>query len=289
MNDYLIKAYAFDGTVRIYTATTTNIAAHAQKIHDLWPTAAAALGRLLTVSVIMGATYSNDDEITVRVEGDGPIGAMATTANTKGEVRGYVNNPHVFLQYDSGKLNVGKAVGNGFIHVTKDLKVRNLFTSSIDIQTGEIADDFAYYFTSSEQIPSAVGLGVLVNEDNTVISSGGFILQIMPGCSEETIAEIEQIIKTIKPVSEMVENGYTPEDMMSALTANNYQFLERLELKYHCNCNRAKFEKGLISLGATQLEEIKEEDKKIETICQFCNTKYEFNEDDLDSLIKESK
>ena len=289
MNDYLIKAYAYDGTVRIYTATTTNLVARAQEIHDLWPTATAALGRLLTVSVIMGATYSNDDELTIRVAGDGMIGEMATTSNTKGEVRGYVSNPHVFLQYDSGKLNVGKAVGNGFIHVTKDLKVKNLFTSSVEIQTGEIAEDFAYYFTSSEQIPSAVGLGVLVNDDNKVLSSGGFILQIMPGCKPETISKIEETLKTIKPVSEMVENGYTPEDIMNDITGNNYQFLEKLDLKYHCDCNREKFEKGLISLGVKQLTEIKDEDKKIETICHFCNTKYEFNEADLDSLIKESK
>ena len=157
MKDYLLKAYAFDGTVRLYTANTTALSAHAQQIHDLWPTSSAAFGRLLTASVIMGAMYKGDQELTIRVEGDGPLGGMVTTTNPKGEVRGYVSNPHAFLQYDSGKLNVGKAVGNGFIHVTKDLKVRDTFTSSAAIQTGEIAEDFAYYFTVSEQIPSAVG------------------------------------------------------------------------------------------------------------------------------------
>lgn len=289
MNDYLIKAYAFDGTVRIYTALTTNLVAHAQEIHDLWPTATAALGRLLTVSIIMGATYGNDDHLTIRIAGDGMIGEMITTTNNKGEVRGYVSHPHVFLQYDSGKLNVGKAVGNGFIHVTKDLKLGNLFTSSVEIQTGEIAEDFAYYFTSSEQIPSAVGLGVLVNDDNKVLSSGGFILQIMPGCKKETITKIESLLKTIKPVSEMVENGYTAEDMMKELTNDNYQFLERLELNYSCDCSKEKFEKGLISLGKVQLNEILVEDKKIETVCHFCNTLYSFDESALKELIKESK
>ncbi|MFK5883842.1 MAG: Hsp33 family molecular chaperone HslO [Candidatus Izemoplasma sp.] len=289
MNDYLIKAYAFDGTVRIYTAVTTNLVGHAQEIHDLWPTAAAALGRLLTVSVIMGATYGDDDNLSIRVNGNGPVGEMVATTNNRGEVRGYVSHPHTFLQYDNGKLNVGKAVGDGFIHVTKDLTLGKLFTSSVAIQTGEIAEDFAFYFTSSEQIPSAVGLGVLVNDDNKVISSGGFILQVMPGCSDESITAIEETLKTIMPVSEMVEKGYTAEDMMNELTNNNYQFLEKLDLKYECDCSRGKFEKGLISLGKAQLQEILDEDKKIETVCHFCNTKYMFDEVKLSNLIKESK
>lgn len=289
MKDYLIKAYAFDGTVRIYTAVTTNLVAHAQEIHDLWPTSAAAFGRLLTASVIMGAMYKNDTDLTIRFEGDGPLGGMVATTNTYGEVRGYVSNPHVFLQYNSGKLDVGKAVGNGFIHVTKDLKVRDMFTSSAAIQTGEIAEDFAYYFTVSEQIPSAVGLGVLVADDNHIISSGGFILQIMPGCSEESISKIEELIKVLPPVSEMVKKGYTPEDIMNEVSQGEYQFLEKLELKYKCNCHKEKFEKGLISLGKEQLTEILNDDKQLEAVCHFCNTKYIFTESDLKTLIRESK
>jgi len=289
MKDYLIKAYAFDGTVRIYTAVTTNLVAHAQEIHDLWPTSAAALGRLLTVSVIMGAMYAENQELTIRVEGDGPIGSMVSTTNNKGEVRGYVENPHVFLQYNSGKLNVGKSVGNGFIHVTKDLKIRSMFTSSSVIQTGEIAEDFAYYFTASEQIPSAVGLGVLVNEDNKILSSGGFILQVMPGCKKETIEKIEKIISELTPVSEMIEKGYSPEDIMNEISGNSYQHLQTLDLKYFCTCSIEKFEKGLISLGKEQLNEIILEDKNIETVCHFCNTKYNFTEDNLISLTNEMK
>jgi len=289
MKDYLIKAYGFNGTVRIYTAVTTNLVAHAQEIHDLWPTSAAALGRLLTNSIIMGAMYSENQELTIRVVGDGPIGEMVATTTSHGEVRGYVSNPHVFLQYNSGKLNVGQAVGNGFIHVTKDLKIRNLFTSSSEIQTGEIAEDFAYYFTVSEQIPSAVGLGVLVNDDNKILSSGGFILQVMPGCKEETIEKIENTIKNLMPVSEMVKKGYTPEDIMNEITNSNYQFLQKLDLNYYCTCSREKFEKGLISLGKNQLEEIKDTDGKIETTCHFCNSKYNFDKKDLENLIKEAK
>ncbi len=289
MNDYLVKAYAFNGTVRLYTANTTKLVAHAQKIHNLWPTSAAALGRLLTASVIMGAMYKGDQELTLRVEGDGPIGRMVSTTNAHGEVRGYVDNPHVFLQYNNGKLNVGQSVGNGFIHVTKDLKVRDMFTSSAEIQTGEIAEDFAYYFTVSEQIPSAVGLGVLVNEDNSVLASGGFILQAMPGCKSDTIETIENALKNLTPVSEMVNQGMTPEEMIQEIAGEDFQLLEKLDLKFKCNCSREKFEKGLISLGKDQLEEILHEDKKMETLCHFCNTKYHFNENDIKELIKESK
>lgn len=289
MKDYLVKAYAFDGTVRLYTAVTTNLVSHAQKIHDLWPTSAAALGRLLTTSVIMGAMYKGDQELTIRVEGNGSLGGMVATTNTYGEVRGYVSNPHVFLQYNSGKLNVGQAVGNGFIHVTKDLKVRDMFTSSAAIQTGEIAEDFAYYFTASEQIPSAVGLGVLVNEDNTIKSSGGFILQVMPGCKKETISKIEQILKEIKPVSEMINEGMSPEDMIQVITNGNFQLLETLDLSYKCNCSKERFERGLISLGSEKIQEILEEDKQAEINCHFCNTNYIFNEEDLQTVLDLTK
>ncbi len=289
MKDYLVKAYAFDGTVRLYTARTTQLVAEAQKRHDLWPTSAAALGRLLTASVIMGAMYKGDQELTIRVESDGPIDGMMATTNTFGEVRGYVGNPHVFLQYNSGKLNVGQSVGNGFIHVTKDLKVRDMFTSSAEIQTGEIGEDFAYYFTASEQIPSAVGLGVLVEEDNSIKASGGFILQVMPGCKPETIDLIETILKEIPPVSELVNEGKTPEEMVELITRGNFQLLEELDLSYKCNCSKHKFETGLISLGTEQLKQIKEEDHQIEVICQFCATQYLFDVDDIDRLILESK
>ena len=288
MKDYLVKGYAFGGTVRVYTARTTNLVAEAQKRHDLWPTSAAALGRLLTASVIMGAMYKGDQELTIRVESDGPIGGMVATTNTFGEVRGYAGNNHVFLQYNSGKLNVGQAVGNGFIHVTKDLKVRDMFTSSAAIQTGEIAEDFAYYFTASEQIPSAVGLGVLVEEDNTVRAAGGFILQIMPGCKEDTLIKIEAILGKMPPVSEMVDQGKTPEEMLEIITEGDFQLLEELDLSYKCNCTKEKFERGLISLGKEELTSIKEEDHQIEISCQFCAEQYVFDENEIEKLIVHS-
>ncbi len=289
MKDYLVKAYAFNGTVRLYVATTKNLVNHAQKIHDLWPTSAAALGRVLTASIIMGSMYKNDQELTIRIESNGPIEGIVTTTNTKGEVRGYVGNPHVFLQYNTGKLNVSQAIGQGFIHVTKDLKVRDIFTSTSPIQTGEIAEDFAYYFTASEQIPSAVSLGVKVNDDNSILYAGGFILQRMPGCSEETIELIEQRLKELPPMTSLLEHQKTPEEIVELIAKDDYQILHTLNLNYACDCHREKFERGLISLGKKQLKTILKEDKSIETICHFCTTKYRFNESDIRALINESK
>ena len=289
MKDYLVKAHAYNSTVRIYAANTTALVSHGQLIHDLWPTSAAAFGRLLTVSIVMGAMYKGDQELTIRVEGDGPLGGMVTTTNAKGEVRGYVANPHVFLQYDSGKLNVGKAVGNGFIHVTKDLKVKDMFTSSSVIQSGEIGDDFAYYFTASEQIPSAVGVGVLVNDDNHILASGGFILQVMPGCDEETVTIIEDIISKMKPVSELIQEGITPEEMIGILSDDDYHILEQMDLNYACDCTKDKFERGLLSLGAEELQTLLEEEDTIETVCHFCNTKYLFSKPEIEQLIVEAK
>jgi len=294
MKDYLQKAYAFDGTVRIYAVHTTNLVNEAQKVHDLWPTATAALGRLLTASVTMGAMYKgaldhDDHELSIRFDANGPLEGMVATTNSKGQVRGYVGNPHVFLQYDSGKLNVGQAVGQGQIHVTKDLKVRDIFTSSVEITSGEVAEDFAYYFTSSEQIPSAVSLGVKVDEDNTVLSAGGFILQLMPGYKEETVKKIEDKLKNFPSISCLLEDNFTPEDIINSLTDGDYKLLEKMDLEYYCDCNREKFERGLISLGSDQLKSILQEDGQIETTCHFCSAKYTFNESDIEQLIQESK
>ncbi len=287
MKDYLTKAYAFDGRVRLYAARTTNLVHEAQKIHQLWPTSAAALGRLLTGSIIMGAMYKDDQELTIRVESNGPIEGMVTTTNAKGQVRGYVGNPKLFFKNNTGGIHLPQAIGEGKIHVTKDVKVRDYFTSTSAIQTGEIAEDLAYYFTVSEQIPSAVALGEKINPDNTIELAGGFILQRMPGCPEETIELIEKRLKKLKPVSQMLEEDYTPEAMIDAITKGDHQILHTLDLSYYCDCNKEKFERGLLSLGKKQLEKLKHDDKEIETACHFCGTKYHFDEAAIDELIKE--
>ncbi len=285
MKDYLAKAYAFDGTVRIYAARTSALVYEAQQIHDLWPTATVALGRLLTGSVIMGAMYQDDQELTIRIDSNGPIEGMVATTNANGGVRGYVGNPHVFMQSETQSLPVAHAVGHGKMHVTKDLKVRDIFTGSVDLTSGEIAEDFAYYFTASEQIPSAVALGVGVDKDNTVLHAGGFILQRMPGCKEETVNEIETRLERLSSVSEMLEQDYTPEDIIREIAGEDHQMLHTMDLVYQCDCSREKFEQGLLSLGKAQLQDLLEKDGGIETVCHFCMTKYQFGEEQVKNLI----
>lgn len=290
MKDYLVKAYAFDGTVRIYAASSTNLCEEARKIHDTWPAATAALGRTLTASVIMGAMYKEDQTLTIQIDGGGPIGKIITTTNAKGEVRGTITNPHVHMSTNLGKLAVGSVVGNaGFIHVTKDVKIRDTFTSSAELQSGEIAEDFTYYFAKSEQIPSSVGLGVLVNDDNSVMASGGFILQVMPGCKKETLDEIEGSIQALKPVSELIQNGYTPEMIVDEITKGNHEFIEKMDLKYVCDCSKERFAKGIISLGEPEIREMIDEGNDIETTCHFCGKQYHFTVEELTLLVDSAK
>ncbi len=288
MKDYLTKAYAFDGKVRLYAARSTNLVSEAQRIHGLWPSSSAALGRLLTGSVIMGAMYQQGQELSIRIESDGPIEGMAVTTDALGNVRGYVGNPKLSFQNNDGKINVAHAVGSGQIHVTKDVKVRDIFTSSASLQTGEIGEDLAYYFTASEQIPSAVGLGVKVNTDSSIINAGGFILQRMPGCPDETIETIEENLRAMKPTTQMLDEGYSPEAMIQEITKGDYKILHTMDIAYQCDCNREKFERGLLSLGSSQLRQIKEEDGQIKTVCHFCRTAYQFDEAAIDRLIDEA-
>lgn len=287
MKDYMVKAYCFDKTVRIYACNSTNLVEKARLTHGLWPTVTAALGRTLTVAAMMSAMDKSNENLTIRVEGDGPIGKMIIEASD-GKVRGTVDNPEVFLQYNSGKLDVGHAVGkNGYIHVIKDLHMKQPFTSTIDIQTGEIAEDFTYYFAYSEQTPSSVGLGVLVDTDNSCIAAGGFILQIMNGCTEETLDKIEEILSSLKPTSQMIQEGYTPEMIVSELTDDVYQLLETKEIGYYCPCSKERFYNGIKTIGKDAIQEIINEDHKAEVVCRFCSTKYDFNEDELNQMIDE--
>jgi molecular chaperone Hsp33 len=284
MNDYLVKAYAFNGTARIYAATTTNLVEEARLIHDTYPAASAAFGRVLTASLIMGAMYKGDQTLTIRIDGGGPIGKIIASVNANGVVKGVVENPHVHIS-DKNKLAVGMIVGNnGFIHVTKDLKVRDVFTSSSEIQTGEIADDFTYYFAKSEQIPSSVGLGVLVNENNEVFASGGFIVQAMPGIKDETIVKIEENIKSMPPVSELIKNNNKPEDIISLITKGEHEIVEEMPLKYACDCSRERFHDGLATLNKKDLKSLIESNESVEIVCEFCKTKYKFSVEELKKI-----
>ena len=288
MNDYAIKSYAYNKEVRVYVASSTSLVEEARKIHQTWPTATAALGRTLTVSAMMGLMYKEEETITVRIKGDGPIGSMLVEANAFGEVRGEIGNPHVYLKYEEGpkkgKLNVGSAVGQGFLHVTKDLKMKDYFTSSSELQTGEIGDDFTYYFALSEQTPSSVGVGVLVAPDMHVLAAGGYILQLMPNVSEETIQQIEQVIKDIPPMSTLIQEGKTPEDILHMLACGTEQILEEHPIVYRCHCSKDGFARSLSALDDQTLHELIHEDGQAEIECHFCRKKYIFSKDELKEI-----
>lgn len=273
-------------TVRIYAAITTELVQKAQDIFNLWPTSCAALGRTLTMASIMSCTYKNGEFLNIKVDGDGPIGRITVEA-TDGKVRGFVQNPGVYLSYNNGKLNVKDGVGAGFIEVIKDLHMRQPFASSCEIISGEIAEDFAYFFAKSEQIPSSVGLGVLFDTESKVKAAGGFLIQIMPGCKEEYITKLEQRLSNLKSCSQMIDEGYNAEDIIREITDGDYQLLETRELKYECNCSKERFKKGLKSLGKIELSNILNEDKKAEITCNFCNNKYLFTASDLEEIRNE--
>ena len=286
--DTLAKALAYDKQIRVYACVTTELVAEAQKRHGLWPSSAAALGRTLTASLLTAVL--KEENVTVKINGGGPIKDIVVEATKYGSVRGYVGDPYQFYQYNStGKINVSYAVGNdGFLEV-KTLINNEIFTSSSPLQTGEIADDFTYYFASSEQIPSSVGLGVLVNDDNTVLAAGGFIIQVLPNCPDEVITELENKLKNIKEVSAMVKDGYTPEDIIKELVGeNNYEILDKdMPLKWYCRCSKDGFRRSLKMLKTSDLDEMINDNKDIETVCNFCNTKYIFTVDELKEILEE--
>lgn len=286
MKDYLVKALAYNDEIRAFAVSTTNLVDEARKRHGCWPTASAALGRTLTVATMMGSQLKGEETLTIRINGQGPIGNIVVDANSKGIVRGYITNPEVHFQYNSGKLNVGMAVGvNGQLSVTKDLGMKDYFTGQTPLQTGEIGDDFTYYFTVSEQVPSAVGVGVLVNPDNSVCAAGGFIIQVMPDATEETLTKLETALSRIKPVSQMIDEQYTPEMILEAIFGENqFRILEQQKVCFQCNCSKEKFESGIISLGKSEIQKMIDEDHGAEAVCHFCMERHQFSETDLINL-----
>lgn len=289
MKDYLVKALAFDGEVRAYSVRTTNTVSEAQRRHDTWRTASAALGRSLTAGTMMGAMLKGDQKLTIKVEGNGPIGPILVDAHANGDVRGYVTNPHVdFEGTEQGKLRVYQAVGTeGFVTVIKDIGMREPFIGQSPIVSGELGEDFTYYFAVSEQTPSSVGVGVLVNGDDSVLAAGGFILQIMPGAQEETISFIEDRLQKIPPVSTLIEQGLSPEELLYAVIGEDkVKVLETMDVQFNCTCSRERIESVLISLGKTELEQIREEEEETEVHCHFCNERYKFSKEDITNLIE---
>ena len=290
MSDYLVKALAFDGTIRAYAVRSTETIVEAQQRHDIWPTATAALGRAMTAAVMMGAMVKGEDKLTLKIEGNGPIGAMLIDANGHGEVRGYVANPHTHFDLnEKGKLDVKRAVGTeGMLTVVKDLGLRDFFTGQVPLVSGEIAEDFTNYFVVSEQVPSAVALGVLVNPDNTVKAAGGFIIQVMPGATEEAINTLEERIATMKPISTMIDGGLTPEEILAeVLGEGNVEVLDRMDVSFSCNCSRDRFGNAIIGLGEKEIVDMIEEDGHAEANCHFCLESYVYPEDELKGFLDE--
>ena len=289
MKDYLVKATLYDNTVRAYAAVTTHSVEEARVRQDSWATTTAALGRTMTSTVLMGAMLKGEDKLTVKIEGNGPIGQIVTDANAKGEVRGYVSNPHVdFDLNEKGKLDVGRAVGNeGSLSVVKDLGLKDYFTGSVPLISGEIGDDFTYYFALSEQTPSAVGAGVLINPDHSVLASGGFIIQLLPGASEEMISQLEADINSFPAISNLIEAGNSPEEILETLfKGEKINFLETLPIEFSCECSKERIEGAIKGLGEAEIKDMIEKDKGAEATCHFCNEVYTFTEDDLKELIK---
>lgn len=284
--DKLAIGLARNNHIRIYATTTTNLVEEARKRHDLWPTASAALGRTLSVGAMMGAMLKNKAEkITIQINGDGPLEGIIVNANSDGEVRGYVKEPHVMLSYnDTNKLAVGLAVGEGVLQVSRDLGLKNNFVGTTELISGEIGDDFAYYFNVSEQTPSAVSVGVLVDTDNSIISAGGLILQIMPGATEEDIAIAEKAIAGLAPISELVKAKKTATDLIEDLFVDA-KVIATQEVSFKCDCSKEKMERGLMTLDNSELVDMINDNEEIETVCNFCNEKYIFSVSDIKGIL----
>jgi len=292
VKDYLVKALAYDDQVRAYAVLSTETVGEAQRRHNTWPTASAALGRTLTAGVMMGSMLKGEEKLTVKVEGDGPLGPILVDANAKGQVRGYVTHPQIHFDLNEhGKLDVRRAVGtNGFLSVVKDVGLRDYFTGQVPIVSGELGEDFTYYFVKSEQVPSSVGVGVFVNPDNTILAAGGFVIQLMPGTDEETITKIEERLKMISPISKLIEQGLSPEEILEeVLGKENVRFLETQPVSFECNCSKERFADAIVSLGQDEITDMIETDGKAEAQCHFCNEKYQYTREELEQLLAEAK
>ena len=288
MEDYLVRAIAANGQVRAFAAYTKNTVETARQAHNTSPVVTAGLGRLLTAGAMMGSMMKGDrDVLTIKAEGSGPVGHYLVTADSKGNVKGYAANPTVILPANAaGKLDVGGSLGVGLLTVIKDLGLKEPYTGTCELVSGEIAEDLTYYFASSEQTPSSVGLGVLMTKDNTVNVAGGFIIQLMPDATEETISIVEEKISTIKSVTSMLENGLDPEGIINLILGGlDPEILDKMPVRFYCNCSKERVSKALIAIGRKELDNIIEENEPIEVKCHFCNKAYNFTVDELKKLV----
>lgn len=292
MKDYMVRAIAANDQVRAFAATTRNMVETAREAHNTSPVATAALGRLLTAGAMMGSMMKNEkDVLTIQINCDGPIQGLTVTADMNGNVKGYVENPNVMLPPSKkGKLDVANALGLGVMNVIKDMGLKEPYVGQTILVTSEIAEDLTYYFATSEQVPSSVGLGVLMEKDNTVKQAGGFIIQVMPFVQDEVVAKLEENIANVESVTSMLDKGYTPEQILETiLDGFDIEYTDKMPAQFHCNCSKERVEKALISIGKKDIQEMIDDGKDIEMHCHFCNTSYNFTVEELKEILKKSR
>lgn len=292
MSDYIVRATAADAQIRAFACTTKDMVETARQAHNTSPVITAALGRLLSAGAMMGTMLKGDNDLlTLQIKGDGPVQELIVTADSKGNVKGYANVPDVLLPANSiGKLDVAGAVGHGVLRVIKDMGLKEPYVGQTMLQTSEIAEDLTYYFATSEQVPSSVGLGVLMSKDNTVKQSGGFIIQLMPFADEAVISRLEQNLSRLTSVTAMLDSGNTPEQMLEQiLDGLECKITDRLSTGFSCNCSRERIERVLISLGKAELEDMIADGHEAEINCQFCNKHYVFSIDELKKLLSSAR
>lgn len=291
MEDYIVRATAANQQIRAFAATTRQLVETARRRHNTSPVATAALGRLLSAGVMMGSMMKNDtDMLTLQIRGDGPIEGLTVTADSHGNVKGYAGNPSVMLPPKNGKLDVGGAVGIGLLQVIKDMGLKEPYSGQTILVSSEIAEDLTYYFANSEQVPSSVGLGVLMEKDNTVSCAGGFIIQMMPFASEKTICQVEENLKRVPSVTSILKEGHTPKELLEILFDGlDLEITDTMPARFHCNCSKERVEQAVVSIGRKEIQAMIDEGEDIEVKCHFCNTAYQYTVEELKKIVKHSR
>lgn len=292
MSDYIVRAAAADNQIRAFAITSREMVEKARQIHNTSPVATAALGRSLSAGAMMGSMMKGEqDLLTLQIRGDGPLGGITVTADSKAQVKGYVNEPAVLIPAnEKGKLDVSGAIGNGMLQVIRDLGMKEPYVGQTELQTGEIAEDLTYYFATSEQIPSSVGLGVLLNRDNTVCQAGGFMIQLMPYTEDKVIDALEQRLAGVSSVTELLNRGLTPEGILEELLGDlGLTVNDAIPTAFSCNCSKERVEKAIISIGSKEIREMIRDGKPIEVKCHFCNEAYSFPIEELKKILEKAK
>ncbi|NOY64000.1 MAG: Hsp33 family molecular chaperone HslO [Nitrospirae bacterium] len=285
--DELVKGILKDDPILIVSIDDTETVEYARKIHDTYPTATAALGRVITAALLLSFNLKEKQKVMIQIRGEGPLREVVAEADWLSRIRGYVKRPHIHLGLKEGKLDVGRAIGKGMLYVTKDLGLKEPYHSGVPLQTGEIGDDLAYYLLKSEQIPSAVSVGVFVDTDNSVKASGGFMVQVLPGVRDETIDYIEKRMEDIPPVTSMILDGYTPEKILREVAGREVEILERRRPEYYCPCTKDRVLDSIAALGRSDIEELVDKGDDLDVQCWFCKKNYRVSQEELKSLLKD--